>query len=412
MRPALPRLLALMGLLLSCGPPPGPEHRGTYEATAWPTHALRPARSVQGLTERIGEVVILQGDETLISGQAPQLGLRFDDARNDLGAITARFVAEVADPEATLVLFTTFDDRGGGGPAYFVPIFNDTQGTGLGPVQQRALFGVRNLTGIINMKRLESRPADQRLPLLVHEVAHPDLAYLEARPAAGSTQTPTLLGRQGAHWHAALNTEGSVLGGHGYVQVQPGRFVVNARNSALSALDLYGLGLLDPSEVPPFFLIEGARTEAGFSVPIDAQLGIGDVIFGTAQRIGIEQITAALGPRARQDGPRHLVFALLTAPSLASTSSTARAEAQRIDDLRQSLQQAWPDWTRQRGQLCTQLDGCRAPDPTDAGQLDAGHEVEVSGCTTASPGSIALGVLLAGPFMRRRRTKKKSPGQH
>lgn len=357
--------MGLLGLLLHCGPP-APTHSGTYVQAPWPAQALRTAQTRSALTSRMGEIAVIEGDNTLVSGTDGQYGLRFDETRNDLGAVSARFVQDIGDPDALLVLFTSFEDRGGGGPAYFVPIFNDTLGTGLGYVDQREAFSVRNLSGIANMKRPSEAPIDAQLALLMHEIAHPHTAYLEAQPSAGSTVTVPLLGRQNAHWHATLHTEGSVLGGHGFVETEPGRFVVAQRNQNLSSLDLYALGLLDPDEVPEFFFIEDPVTESGFAVPSEAQLQVGNVVFGQQRRVGIEQVLAALGPRPRQRGPHRTVFALLIAPGTVATSTSIAAQVESINQLRIGLEDAWPEWTRYRGTLCTKLDGCEVAPPTPA----------------------------------------------
>ncbi len=387
MRRAL--LIGLLGFGAHCGP--APAHSGTYVQQSWPGQELRTAQNGYALTTRIGEITVIEGDGSLVSGGAGQFGLRFDETRNDLGAVTARF-AEDLDPTALLVLFTTFSDQGGGGPAYFVPIYNDTLGTGLGYVDQRTDFSVRNLSGIVNMKKLSDHHPDEQLALLVHEIAHPHAAYLEAQPAEGSTLAVQLLGRQSAHWHSTLHTEGSFLGGHGFVETETGRFVVAQRNEALSSLDLYALGLLDPAEVPDFFFIEDPRTESGFSVPPEAQLQVGSVVFGQKRRVGIEQVLSALGPRPRQQGPHRTVFALLTAPGEAATSTSVQSKVVAINRLRIGLEDAWSRWTGQRGQLCTRLDGCEILTP----------KPRPDSCQTgANPASIWL--LMLGPWWAQRR---------
>lgn len=401
-------MLAL--LPAACAPGPrAPAHPGTFEARAWPTMELRPNTAARGLVARVGEVTVLEGDADLVSGAPGQYGLRFDEARNDLAAVVARLAAEGLDVPATLVLFTTFDDQAGGGPAYFVPISNDTEGTGLGPVDQRDLFGAHALEGVANMKRREGHLAERRLPLLVHELGHRHLAYLSAAPVAGSTVAPTLLGRQQAHWHAALDTGGSVLGGHGFVEGAPGRFTVTRVEGALSELDLYALGLMAAEEVQPTFFIEGARTEAGFQVPAEAQLAVGDVVLGTRAVLRIEQVVAALGPRARAAPETRAVFALLTAPG--EGAEAARVEAEAVDALREELEAAWPTWTRGRGSLCTKVAGCEVT-AVDAGVADAGAVPEAPGGCRAVPQDSLPWVLalLLGIWIARVRQKRREPG--
>lgn len=323
-----------------------------------------------------------------VSRLGDTFGVRFDEEQNDLAAVIAGFAEAGADVEGVLVVFTTFDDRGAAGPAYHVPLFDDVEGTGRERLDQRAELGATRLEGVVNMKRLDDHA--EVIGLLAHEVAHRHLARMRAR--VDGSPAP-LLGRQGAHWHALMHSDASLLGGHAFVESRPGRFVVAERNLRFFDLDLYALGLLPQADVRPWFIIVDGTTEEGFRIPEAAELGPGEVVLGSAQPVTIADVLEVEGPRrpAWPDAPRRLRlrYGLLTAPGESVTSTAVLATAGAIDDLRRSFDEAWPTLTRGRGRVCSTVDGCEAPEPED--------EPAGCACRTGGRGSASgMGWGLAG----------------
>lgn len=318
---------------------------------------------------RFGEVWILPGDAHTVSAAADGYGVRFDDTVNNLGAVVRRYVLEAGELPGVLVLFTTFQDQGSGGPAYYVPIWNEALGTGLGPVDQRGLFGTREVLGIANLKQPEGH-GERVIPLLLHELGHLHLAYADLAVETSSGPV-SILGRQKAHWHAALHTEGSFLGGHGFRGQGEGRFVVIARDETYSQLDRYLLGLGPPPVLPELFFVAHARTESGATIPPDAQLPLGQVVIGTRVSIPLTAIENMLGPREPpvKDAPKvlHAAFALLTAPTETATDARVVGLAERLEALRPELERAYEDATGRLGYLDT-----RAPERPEIPRPDAG----------------------------------------
>lgn len=319
----------------------------------------------------LAEVWILEGDRETVSGEPGAYRLRFDDEVNDLGTVMARTVLEVGELEGTLIFFTTFDDLGGGGPAYFVPIYNEVEGTGLERIDRRTAFGTTKFEGLVNMKTLDSHAPHRIQRVLAQEIAHRHLAYMSADRGGENAVVPPLVGRQNAHWNAALDSDASVLEGYDWSEIEPGRFVVSDKCVRFSRLDLYGLGLVPAGEVDPFFIIQDARTELGFLIPTEAQLPIGAVALGSRLDLTIDDVVRALGPRrpeARAAATTmRVVFALLTEPGESATSTRAEQEARAIDRLRIEMESTWDHLTGGRGALCTRIDGC-AEGPSDAGE--------------------------------------------
>ena len=417
--------VASLALLTGCGTPPvaptPPIDRGTFEApTGWTASDQRPlAAAARGLSRTVGQVAIIGGDAASISGAPGQWGLRFDADRNDLAVVTSRYASEVADAPATLVLFTTFDDHGTGGPAYFVPLLADRPGTGQRSIDQRATFGVERLTGFVNMRRISDHGGALTTRML-HEIAHQHLAYMRAA-VAGSTVAMDLTGRQGAHWHAALSVGPSLLGGYDWLETAPGRFVVQDAPRTFTALDRYGLGLLPASQVPPFFFIVDAVTEGGQAIPRAAQLAAGAVALGSRLDVHASDVVAALGSR-RAELSTSIVLAVLTAPGEGTTSTVATRVAQTVDRLRDDLTLAWSQATGGAGTLCTRVDSCASP-PADAGLPVDGGGIEPTpecGCavTPAAAGfgrhrgaSTVLAWLLVGLMSRQVRLRRAPRGR-
>lgn len=363
-----------LGIVLGCGAapdaPPESLAAGTFLATpreAWPEGELRFGHTRRGLAARVGEVTILEGDDEVVSGIEGALGLRFDEERNDLARVAARVAAAVGDDPAVLALFTTFDDRGAAGRAYFVPFFNDTAGTGMERFDARPSFGVRHLEGLANLKR-PSGFGEATLADLAHELAHRHLARLEARLPGG--EAVPLLGRQNAHWHALLHTRGSLLGGHDFVERAPGRFVVARREEAFSELDLYGLGLLAASEVRPFFFVRDGRSAAGAEIPAGAELPVGVEITGERQPLEVADVLAAMGPRAPAfpEAPLELrvIYVLLTSPGEAANDPPVLELAAEVEALRAAMDGRWMELTGGRGRLCSIARGCTPEAPIEA----------------------------------------------
>ena len=283
----------------------------------WPNRDFRPRTTSSALTALRREVVILEGDNNLVSGINGSLGLRFDNDRNDLASVVQRFTTDVADQAGLLVLFTMFDDLGAAGPAYFVPFFNQVQGTGMGIIDQRSDFNTRALEGLVNLKHIDSHNPDELTAVLAEEVGHRHLAYMRLpRSVATSTQV-TLVGRQEAHWHGLLHTGGSFMDGHDWLERSLGEFIVVSRNRRFSQLDLYGLGLLPPENVDSFFFIKNGTSLAGAQVPPAAQLPPGFVARGKRLDLTVDDVIQELGPRTPKPGAvttTRLFFALLTEP--------------------------------------------------------------------------------------------------
>jgi hypothetical protein len=361
-----------------------------------------------------GEVAILEGDSTLVTAEAPS-GFGIELATNPQ-AIVSRYASEVVDAPAILAVFTSFPDLGTGDPAYFLPIWNDTQGTGMGAVDLRASFGTASFEGFIDLKAFDGWSMATLLAQASHEIAHRHLAYMSVEPVGSSSTAVPILGRDRAHWRASLHTFGSLMEGYAWSEDVPGHFVVTGLHQRFSTLDLYGLGLIDPAEVAPFFVIQDATLPGGTPLPISAQLSIGSSVTGTRIDLGIEDVVRALGPRrpSRAPSATRVLFVLVTEPGQSAEAPEVVSLAARIDAFRPLLEDAYSSYAGGRGTLCTAIRGCGSDDGgVDAGMPDAGPIVQHQGCrcsdskAPAGDGAYSIAVaVLIGALLRRRRRER------
>ena len=93
------------------------------------------------------------------------------------------------------------------------------------------------------------------LSLLGHEVGHRWLAFLNFRDE-NSQPSQALLGRDRAHWSFFFDSDASVVEGNDIVDHGGGSFSTRAAGQRYSLLDQYAMGLVDQTQVPPFFYVE------------------------------------------------------------------------------------------------------------------------------------------------------------
>ena len=168
------------------------------------------------------------------------------------------------------------------------------------------------------------RPDSSLLTVLAHEIGHRFLATAIFKDPETGHFNPTTLGRQLNHWSFYFNTDASVLEGNAIRDHGPGaspRFETFAASQTYSALDKYLMGLFDPDEVKPSFLVEDPSFSSSAARSRSPEVGV--TFNGVRKEVRIEDIVAAHGDR-RPDtsvSQRHFRYAFLlvvdqgTAPS-------------------------------------------------------------------------------------------------
>lgn len=214
--------------------------------------------------------------------------------------IAKEFYKTHSDDYDFLVIFSNFDFQmpESEAVAFYSTIRNDTQGIGAEIFDSSSFYGSNGkLQGAIDMGNLGnvvSNPFDPlfsfTLGTLSHELLHRWAARSSFIKADGSISSG-LLGQGGSHWSFLLDTAGSLEYGNRWVDNSDGTFTSLPGRKYFSPLDLYLMGFLDKSQVPPMLLIENSEVDPAQV----SQSGV--TISGAATTVTIDDIIAADGER-------------------------------------------------------------------------------------------------------------------
>jgi hypothetical protein len=247
--------------------------------------------------------------DTPAPGGAAAVGERFAAQPDlDLVAASRRFLAEFPDDYDQLLFWTDTRVTDSGTFAFESTIENSITGTGLDIAHDSNVFGsAGRLASLVVMDNLAKYSEDPlrrvngentTLALVAHETGHRWGATLRFRDATGAV-SDAFLGRQLAHWSFFFDSDASVLEGNDIEDQGGGAFRTVGAVQRYCALDLYAMGLLDPSEMPPVVLVDNpvvtSPSGGSFSPASPPQTGVS--FDGTARVITIDQVLSALGPR-------------------------------------------------------------------------------------------------------------------
>lgn len=215
--------------------------------------------------------------------------------------ITKAFYTHHDDIYDFIVIFTDFDFKmpvEESTVAFYNHVKNDTEGIGRPLFDNTALYGSNGvLEGTIdmgNISNLELDPAhadfSDTMLTLSHELLHRWGAYVSYKTESG-TISEALLGKGGSHWSFLLDSQGSVQYGNAWQDNGDGTFTSHAGFKYFSDLDLYLMGLADPSEVAPMLLIQSGDADPAALPEADVSIN------GTATYVTMDQIIEAEGDR-------------------------------------------------------------------------------------------------------------------
>jgi hypothetical protein len=209
---------------------------------------------------------------------------------------------------------------------------------------------------------------------LGQEIAHrwgSGLRFVDPRTGAVSNK---LLGRDGSHWAAFVDTDASVMDGWDWVK-QGSRFDLVGDMDRFNTLDLYTMGANPVASAQPFFFIDGARFDIDGSdfIGIDGQGIPGDAVLqlpsdalmdgngmrlgatGTAVDLTIQDVVDAEGNRCPDPDAAQKTFQ--QAVVLVTRPGQTLAQVQGIVDDLNAVLATWEAWwldrTNKRLKLCT-----------------------------------------------------------
>lgn len=320
---------------------------------------------------QLGQVAILEGDETLVSISSA-MGLGLSEA--NLHAITQRFYATWGDDFDEIVVFTTFDDNAAQGAlAYEISTRQNIKNIGRELFDDSAMWGASgHLLAFVNMMRWDqfetvdipsTDPRSELFSTLGQEFAHAWVAFLQYQNAQGQPSS-SMLGRDLAHWSSTLQADASVIDGNRIVDNGDGTFTIAETMARYSPLDQYAMGLIPASAVPPFFIVNGATTASGTAIAGADLIPVGATFKGTRENITIDQVVAATGPRMPSDAQSphgfRVAFVLLTSP--VQRAADVLDAARTLDQVRKTWETVFSDYTAGHGTMCTQIAApCGAP---------------------------------------------------
>jgi hypothetical protein len=213
--------------------------------------------------------------------------------------IAQEFYRTHKDEYDFLTIFSTFDFKlQSEAVAFYLGVKNDTSGIGSRIYDNGYLYGsggkLQGTVDMGNITKLASSPLDPKfefsLDILGHEMLHRWSSFVKFRDSSGNPST-ALLGRDGSHWSYLLDTKGSLQYGNSWRDNGDGTFTSVAARKYYSPLDLYLMGMIDSSKVPPMLLIDNP------SIDPKKVSGPGDTISGTPRYVTIEDIISAEGER-------------------------------------------------------------------------------------------------------------------
>lgn len=282
-----------------------------------------------------------------------------DDGDRDFQAVTRKFYRHFRDVYQYVVI-------GELAAVGIAPSFNwlrnRTAGLGAGARDFTAGFGADPSGELLGIVDFPQSTFDLGHVVTSHEMAHAFMCRLRDTPLLAAD----------SHWPRGSTASFGIMGSadlpinvdRALTPLGDGRFRVDARTpwTGFNELELYLLGLADPSEVPDQLVFADAAQS----------IAIGSIIEGPATRVTIDDVVAAAGPRVPAWDGTPVTFRaativvsrgrLLTPLEMAYYDRKARnGEAtERGDD---TVLMPFHVATRGRGVLVTRLDAPPAPTP-------------------------------------------------
>ena len=344
-----------------------------------------------------GRVFIVEGDRLVAQTQA---GLGFDH-NNGAIQVMQQVLGTFGTEFDFVTVFTTFDDANVA--AYYLPLKQDVDGLGECNFNQGKTFGclfdqfegqVPNLQGFVFMNSLATwQDWDRSYDGVVHpftsfdsgvfstlgqEVAHRWGSGLRFVDPRANNVSNLLLGRDGSHWAAFVDTDASVMDGWDWSDEDPDRFELVGDMDRFSTLDLYTIGALPVAAAKPFYVIDQATFDVrgrdllgvnGRRIPADAVLqlpsdGLLDAngmdlgALGAKVPVTIQDVVDAEGNRCPDPDNTQKTFrqAIVLVTSPGQTIAQAEGIASQLNTVLETWEAWWLDRTNKTMKLCTDLD--------------------------------------------------------
>ncbi len=351
-----------------------------------------------------GRVIVIEGTNNTVEQNGNGFSLRGNPTGEFAGGsqILNQVLGSFGDNFDFVTVFTTFDDASTA--AYYLPLKQDVDGLGECNfnVRPAKTFGclfdqfngqLENLQGFVFMNSLATwQEWDRNYDGVVHpftsfdsglfstlgqEVAHRWGSGLRFVDPRNDRVSNLLLGRDGSHWAAYVDTDASVMDGWDWVD-EGGRFDLVGDMDRFSTLDLYTLGALPVAAAKPFFVIDSARYDIRGSdrigldgravgaqdvlqLPSDAlmeSIGMRVGAVGEKVPVTIQDVVNAEGNRCPDPDNTQRTFrqgvVLVTRPG--QTIAQVETLAAQLNEALVTWEDWWLDRNNKALKLCTELD--------------------------------------------------------
>jgi len=247
--------------------------------------------------------------------------------------------------------------------AYESTVANEVRGIGMPVFDTSHDFGsAGRLRSYCVMDWINKYPEDPQqkflgenntVSVLGQEVGHRWLAFMEFRDHTGARSTQ-LLGRGDSHWSFFFDSDASVMEGNDIEDLGGGSFRTVGAVSRYSLLDQYAMGLVAPSQVPPFFYVQNP-TNANPTRNRESAPQIGVTFNGTRRDVLIDDIIAVNGQRSPSvaDSPKVHRQAFVFVSSAGNTASSSAIA--KLDRIRTEWEAFFRNATDQRMSVTTTL---------------------------------------------------------
>jgi hypothetical protein len=300
----------------------------------------------------------------ITAGGAGAIGERFTD-RSELDVVAAgqRFYQTHPDQFDNLVFFTDTTLLTGDAFAYEALVANRISGINQSIVDYSREYGSAGaLESVCNMDALSKYPddpwatflgANSTVSVLGQEIGHRWLSFLQFRDHNGR-RSSALLGRDQAHWSFFMDSDASVMEGNDIEDLGNGSFRTAAAVERYSLLDQYAMGLVDETQVAPFFYVESpVNVSPRKTASSNPEVGV--TFTGTRRNVSIDDVIAVHGRRSPSAAESPRVYRQAFVYVVSAGRPVDPSAIQKLDRIRMAWDQFFSRATDSRMRAETRL---------------------------------------------------------
>jgi hypothetical protein len=322
-------------------------------------------------------VVVEDVDGTIAKGRWKTV----DDVQGVADPLADKFAAEAGGKPEVLSVWSNFPMNGGAISTIFVPYASDAEGIGVDTASSpkpplRAALLHNDFTQLAKRATTAGAPSVDGFAryLFLLELSHLWGPALRFPADAANNLTGTELIGFDYHWSFWMDAGGSLAGGNKWKDNGDGTYDVITQKPGemkYSMLDLYAMGLAQPSEVPPFGVLYEAVAPATVVDPYGGAIkpqtfpwfGAPFTVQAKRKTVTIADVVAKNGARVPAAGPKELTLGIVLLVAKGTTEAQRKALEDSFTPIANDLAPAFHDATSGRGTLRLLAPPDPAPEP-------------------------------------------------